>query len=267
MALDSIRIDFTWIEATQTLTDAERGRLVTDLVLYARDGVEPEDFRGNERYVFPILKVEIDRERQRRDQNAATYRSNGKKGGRPRKNAVDDASPNQNSLQKPKRFPDNQSGFDDPIISGGSGGISLELDNPYGETKETREEPTRNSDGSTITGVTEPRAIPLQDYVQQNLFHLSPGNWVVLRELMADGISDALVRRAIDNATKDGKRTWAYVQSILNRWLCEGVRTLEDVERDEAKHKARIASRQRKSTRQRGAPRELPDDVNPFAEV
>lgn len=121
MAMDFIKIDFAWMEATQTLTDAEKGRLVTDLVLYARDGVEPEDFRGNERYVFPVFKAQVDREKQRREQNAACYRNNGKKGGRPRKSESAEAQKNQSGLQKPKRFTKNQknqSGFSDENQSG-----------------------------------------------------------------------------------------------------------------------------------------------------
>ena len=66
----------------------------------------------------------------------------------------------------------------------------------------------------------------LTDYLEQNLWRMSAGNYSDLRELMADGIPEELVRHAVDCATERGKPSWGYVRSILNRWLVEGVRTV-----------------------------------------
>ena len=67
----------------------------------------------------------------------------------------------------------------------------------------------------------------LSQYLANNLLPMSPGNWEALNEIMGKGMDDALVRYAVDVALAHGARTWAYVQSVLNRWIVAGVRTVE----------------------------------------
>ena len=69
-------------EVMEPLSDAEKGRLFVMMLRYAESFTEPEDFAGNERFVWPAAKQLID----------LTYsenlkqRENGKKGGRPKTN-------------------------------------------------------------------------------------------------------------------------------------------------------------------------------------
>lgn len=86
---------------------------------------------------------------------------------------------------------------------------------------------------------------PLRVYLANNLLPMSPGNHASLAELMDAGMTDELVRYAVDLANAQGVRTWAYVQSILNRWICEGVRTLAEAK---AK-KTAYAAAQKQATR------------------
>ena len=67
----------------------------------------------------------------------------------------------------------------------------------------------------------------LSQYLANNLLPMSPGNWEALNEIMSQGIDAALVRYAVDVALAHGARVWAYVQSVLNRWIVSGVRTVE----------------------------------------
>lgn len=73
-----IKLFFDWIEATSTLTDDEKGRLVDALVLYAREGVEPQ-LTGNERFVFPVFRLQMDRDLESyarsREDNARSCKS------------------------------------------------------------------------------------------------------------------------------------------------------------------------------------------------
>ena len=55
---------FNWIEDTQELNDQEKGRLIDAIVLYARGDDWQERIKGNERYVFPIYKNQLDRARR-----------------------------------------------------------------------------------------------------------------------------------------------------------------------------------------------------------
>ena len=52
-------VDFA--DKIELLGDAERGRLFTAMLKYASSGVEP-DLRGNERFIWPTAKSEIDRQ-------------------------------------------------------------------------------------------------------------------------------------------------------------------------------------------------------------
>ena len=55
---------FNWIEDTQELNDQEKGRLIDAIVLYARGDDWQERIKGNERYVFPIYRNQLDRARR-----------------------------------------------------------------------------------------------------------------------------------------------------------------------------------------------------------
>lgn len=55
-----------WTDLYKTIepfSDAEKGRLFTAMLKYADQGAEP-DFRGNERFIWPTIKAEIDRQRE-----------------------------------------------------------------------------------------------------------------------------------------------------------------------------------------------------------
>ena len=85
-------------EVMEPLSDAEKGRLFVMMLLYAESFTEPEDFAGNERFVWPAAKQLID----------LTYsenlkqRENGKKGGRPKTNEnPDKPTETQNNPEKP----------------------------------------------------------------------------------------------------------------------------------------------------------------------
>ena len=78
----------------------------------------------------------------------------------------------------------------------------------------------------------EPEEIPLNKYIEQNLFSMSPGNWADLRDLMDDGLSEELVRYGVDKAVGNGKRAWSYTRSILNNWLVKGFKTVEDAKNE-----------------------------------
>jgi DnaD/phage-associated family protein len=64
-------------------------------------------------------------------------------------------------------------------------------------------------------------------YVGDNLRGMTGGNWEELRSYLEDGIPMELVNHAVDEAAANGKRNWAYVRRILNRYLDEGITTVE----------------------------------------
>ena len=54
-----LKVFTDFADAMEELGDAERGRLFTAMLKYAETGAAP-DFRGNERFIWPVAKLQID---------------------------------------------------------------------------------------------------------------------------------------------------------------------------------------------------------------
>lgn len=57
-----IKLFIDYLDAIEPLGDAERGRLFTSLLEYARSGASPQ-LNGNERFLFPMMRAQIDRDK------------------------------------------------------------------------------------------------------------------------------------------------------------------------------------------------------------
>lgn len=77
----------------------EIGRLFEAMLIYAESGKEPENFDGNERFLWPVAKQQIDLAAEKNE----ILRQNGMKGGRPK---ADETKQNQT---KPNETKENQS--------------------------------------------------------------------------------------------------------------------------------------------------------------
>ncbi len=75
-------------EQLDLLTDQERGRLLTAVFDYAEYGTEPQTLTPTERLVFAGMRFSLDRDCNTYQEKVATGRANGKRGGRPRKDAA-----------------------------------------------------------------------------------------------------------------------------------------------------------------------------------
>ena len=53
-----IKVFVDYLDAIEPLGDAERGRLFTSLLTYARSGEVPQ-LNGNERFLFPMMRAQI----------------------------------------------------------------------------------------------------------------------------------------------------------------------------------------------------------------
>lgn len=79
MGRSHIKVFFSFDEDTACLSDIEKGRLLLAMVRYAKDGSE-QTLTGNERFLWPVIRGQIDRE-------IDTYEKkieNGRHGGRPK---------------------------------------------------------------------------------------------------------------------------------------------------------------------------------------
>lgn len=78
--MEYLKVWVNFREVIQPLKDEEKGRLFDAMLRYAEDCTETK-LTGNEQFVWPSAKQSIDRTRE----HSETYRKNGLKGGRPRK--------------------------------------------------------------------------------------------------------------------------------------------------------------------------------------
>lgn len=85
-----LKVYTDFAESLSPLSDAEIGRLFLAMLEYADNGTEP-DFRGNERFIWPTAKLNIDREVGFIEKQ----KNNGRLGGRPRKPTETQKNPNK----------------------------------------------------------------------------------------------------------------------------------------------------------------------------
>lgn len=64
MAIEYFNAYHSYLKSIEPLNDAERGRLFTACLMYSETG-EVADLRGNERFIFPMMKEQIDRDRRK----------------------------------------------------------------------------------------------------------------------------------------------------------------------------------------------------------
>ena len=93
----------SYLEALAPFTDEERGRIVTGMLLYATKGEVPA-LEGNERFIWPTIQSQIDRDRESYRKRVETSRANGAKGGRPKTQSVSEKTQKTHGFfSKPKK--------------------------------------------------------------------------------------------------------------------------------------------------------------------
>lgn len=84
MAREYFHAYYSYLQSMEPLNDAECGRLFRALLQYSKTG-ECEELRGNERFVFPTMRAQIDRDNHKYENQCQKNAENGKYGGRPKK--------------------------------------------------------------------------------------------------------------------------------------------------------------------------------------
>lgn len=111
-----IKLFLDLLDALEPFDDAERGRLLTAMLEYASTGEAPE-LQGNERFLFPMIRKQIDRDKKAFDDEAAELhrvRSEaGKKGGQASVSKRKQNQANQANASKTKQTQANQAEEED----------------------------------------------------------------------------------------------------------------------------------------------------------
>ncbi len=91
----------SYLQSLSPFTDEECGRIIRAMLNYAETGEAPQ-FEGNERFIWPSLQAQIDRDMEAYRAKCSKNRANGSKGGRPPKNPTV-IPETERFLEKPKK--------------------------------------------------------------------------------------------------------------------------------------------------------------------
>ena len=175
-------------DVISSLTDAEIGRLFVAMLAYVETGVEPENFQGNERFLWATAKRDIDMTNAKNE----ILRQNGLKGGRPK---------TKENQTEPNRTKENQT-------------------EPNKSLKEKKgNEKKGNEMESSFMNDDEARAIQrdhdrLYDAAEDAGFRMSNSLRASLIRLYTENGMDKVLS-AMDECVRHGASNLAYLEAVL----------------------------------------------------
>ena len=212
----------SYLENMELLNWEERGRLFTALLEYSKDGTLIP-LTGNERFVFPGIRSQIDRDKAQWEQIDNVKTANGRKGGRPKKaetekaNGLDENLKNQQVISVSKK--------------------SLEKEKKKDKEKEKDKD---NISSSTATAESDISAC-VQAY-EQNIGPIARAAFDDISRQLADLPAD-LICEAIGEAALNNKRSWNYVKAILKRCREQNILSVDAYRAEKENHAAAAAAR------------------------
>lgn len=212
----------SYLENMELLNSEERGRLFTALLEYSKDGTLIP-LTGNERFVFPGIRSQIDRDKAQWEQIDNVKTANGRKGGRPKKaetekaNGLDENLKNQQVISVSKK--------------------SLEKEKKKDKDKEKDKD---NISSSTATAENDISAC-VQAY-EQNIGPIARAAFDDISRQLTDLPAD-LICEAIGEAALNNKRSWNYVKAILKRCREQNILSVDAYRAEKENHAAAAAAR------------------------
>ena len=179
----------------EAFSDVEVGRLVRAMIKYRVSGEEPK-FNGNERFIWPAVKRDIDESLQAQEAMSAARSEAGKQGGR-------------GKAKKANAFSESKES--------------------YGLRTGTKDKDKGQGQGQDISAHARVDATDtvLADYLNRVNPSVSPGSLDELKGF-AEVMGPEVCRRAIDIALDSKKASWPYIRAILQDKQRRGVRCLAD---------------------------------------
>lgn len=212
------------IESLTPYGDAECGRLFRAALVYSATGNE-EEFRGNERYIWPTIKLMIDRDKAAYDAKCEQNRANASGGRRP-----------QSDGSGRKRSQANASG----------GGKEKEEDKEEGEDKDNT-----SSDDDVIPAHAPALDLELGkviDAYEQNFGRIPNGIVVESIKQYLPQLDTDVILLAIDKAVANGVFRWDYVAGIIDNYLRAGVTTVAAAQVYDSNYRQQKAASRERTT-------------------
>lgn len=197
-----IKLFVDYLDAIEPLGDAERGRLFTALLEYARTGEAPQ-LSGNERFLFPMMRAQIDRDNLAAEGKSEARSAAGKKGAQAKASKAKQNKQMPDLLSKPSKDKDKDKDED-----------KKETPPPYGGGAK------KNAANAVVAAVCADYLDRINATASQNC----------LEELAAyaETMGEAVCKRAFDIALDAKKATWPYIRAILRDKQAKGVKCLAD---------------------------------------
>ena len=242
--MEYLKIWCSFSEIIEPLNDSERGRLFTAMLEYAESGVLP-DFKGNERYVWPAAKQNIDRARGESDR----LQVNGQKGGRPRKTNENQQEPTETNENQQEPAETHKSKCNTKV------NVSIKENQYYNDNS--------NSAGAWITDSEIQESLErdrkIEDMARRWGLPYSEGHMLKARDLAKEYTLEWLLM-AIERSGSGTSQTWGYVEGILRNWKQNGG---PDAPRKQQQKPAKVVSAQQYEQREysSGELDEIGDDL------
>ena len=200
MGREYFKMWHSYLDSIAPLNDAERGRLFTALLEYSKTGTT-DKITGNERFIFPTLKANVDRDADQYSEISKRNAENGSKGGRPKK--PNESEKTQPVFEKPKETEKSQ-------------------DKDKDKDKDNKRTPSNE-------GVRKDTALAavMDDFLNR----VNPdASQRCLEELAAyvETLGEAVCKRAFDIALDEKKPTWSYIRAILRDKQAKGIKSFAD---------------------------------------
>ena len=191
-----VKLWISYEDYFKPLGDAEVGRLARAMIIYKSSGAEPK-FIGNERFVWPAIKRDIDEANMAQVEKSQKMSDNGKKGGRPRKGGA---------------FTENQ-----------------KKQKVFEESKTSQGQGQGQGQGQSSPDGDDNRALAAVMSAYLDKINATPSQ-TSIDELKGyvDVMGAECCLRAFDIALDAKKATWPYIRGILRSKQSQGVRCLAD---------------------------------------
>lgn len=237
---------FNWIEDTQELSDDEKGRLIDAIVLYARGDDWQDRIQGNEKYVFPLYKSQVERAKK----ISAARAEAGSRGGYQTQSASKHRQVQANDGNA-KQIQANGS----KLKQNDHDGSKIPNKNIQEEYKEEhKEKEIEEEEDRTRERLIDPEWKMVADAYQQQIGMLPMGNALdVLISYVEDLHGETVVKAIELTNEKTPDHPYPFLMAILKAFAKNGIDSKEKAEAYVKDRERRIDNDARSRTQIRGA--------------
>ncbi len=215
-----------YLERLKKLSDQELGRIVRALSGYHATGEEPE-LEGLESVIFGFIRADIDRIDRQYHEKSATNRAN--------------RLASAGSVRKKQRILTNDDEKQRTLTKHDE--TAQDKDKVKDKVKEKDKEKKNDDDnddnvrarGKEENGAGTETADPVILAAKQELTGMTPAHYQDLADFRKE-LKDEVILEAVNEAVAHSARSWAYVRSILQQYIRDGIRTAKEARAQRGKN-------------------------------